>query len=67
MGHPCCCSQANQCLDDNSPGTLSSKIMDTIDVARDGSSVLLVVRWVPVRIELSSFQRPNRRRLRDVL
>eukprot|EP00903_Cladosiphon_okamuranus_P009872 g9378.t1 len=35
--------QANQCLDDNAPAALSSKIMDKIDLARDGSSVLLVV------------------------
>eukprot|EP00752_Nemacystus_decipiens_P014969 g13328.t1 len=35
--------QASQCLDDNAPAMLSSKIMDKIDLARDGSSVLLVV------------------------
>lgn len=48
-------AQANQCLDDNTPGTLSSKIMDKIDLARDGSCVLLVVRCVPPRNELLSF------------
>eukprot|EP00904_Undaria_pinnatifida_P008106 jgi/Undpi1/4425/HiC_scaffold_17.g07780.m1 len=35
--------QANQCLDENSPSLLATKIMDKIDLANGGSSVLLVV------------------------
>lgn len=35
--------QANQCLDDNAPSLLASKIMDKIDLANGGSSVLLII------------------------
>ncbi|CAM9783870.1 unnamed protein product [Scytosiphon promiscuus] len=35
--------QANQCLDDNLPGVLASKIMDKIDSSQTGSSVLLTI------------------------
>ncbi|CAM9390340.1 unnamed protein product [Hapterophycus canaliculatus] len=35
--------QANQCLDDNSPGALASKIMDKIDSSQTGSAVLLLI------------------------
>ncbi|CAN0036306.1 unnamed protein product [Pylaiella littoralis] len=35
--------QANQCVDDNAPGALASKVMDKIDSARAGPAVLLIV------------------------
>ena len=36
--------QANQCLDENGPSPLASKVMDKIDLANGGSSVLVIIR-----------------------